>query len=393
MAFASLKVFTQLLIWGVILSVEAVHASALIFPNLIFAEDRVFYATAPTEAVRANLIAPVNLIVLKEALRECALSEQQVTEQFQRWLHPKSALNLLLEDLLSRGVKDLGHHKVNLAITSFGERRTIFKSATIFNFPVADETTSFLDCALPALGEATLAHELVHVLLQARGMDAWLEEGLGQFVEEALGNESIQRAVERLEKAGFLPPLYEKRRPFYHSSNYPLAFLYFRYLSERWGGRNTLRAFFSHEKVEGCIASDFLAEALCRVQKHVATLPELSRYAEKVTAPGLLRFFAVALTLNTPTLSLYNIPGWSGFRSPPQAQVQQQMIAPGQILRLSLVNRTVSFNPQLEVYRLIANDHQFKIARELNGGSLPHPEKDFILVLNTTDRSHPLFRE
>jgi hypothetical protein len=107
----------------------------------------------------------------------------------------------------------------------------------------ADGPVIGLDCS-SAIARSywlpSLAHEMVHALLDGKGMDSWWEEAVAQSVESEVGGEQPGLALQDLGNSKRIPILLDQRRPLPDHDAYAISYLFGKYLRAMFGGWPTL---------------------------------------------------------------------------------------------------------------------------------------------------------
>ncbi|MBV2169345.1 MAG: hypothetical protein KUL82_11630 [Bdellovibrio sp.] len=123
------------------------------------------------------------------------------------------------------------------------------------------------------------------------------------------------------------------------------------------GGWDILRAMISPQGK--CADTDFLSLLACRGREYLESnlSPKMSSNPlgpDKMNRQGLLRYFAVAMTLNGSGTEKYFIYNWSGINLP--AHPSLQIMQPGQFQAWTEETYNVNYNQNLELYRVLVND-------------------------------------
>ena len=123
----------------------------------------------------------------------------------------------------------------------------------------------------------------------------------------------------------------------------------------------------------------------------------------RFTTKGLIRFFAVSLTMSHSVRSEYSVPMWEGFTASPLTHAPKNtVLKPWQILRLdssSFVGKKITGQDGIEIYRVLASQNSYRIFPQkhatTNRSNLDGIDRsfyqDYILVINTNvDKSTKL---
>ncbi|MGZ3773256.1 MAG: hypothetical protein ACXVCY_02185 [Pseudobdellovibrionaceae bacterium] len=395
-----------------------------LFPYPTFTGKREFTVLAPREIIPVQTRSSLSVFIFKSAYESCSLNLDEVQKRFDDILNAKGILFNSLANLFSNSQNSIYSRlskKLVIAVDDFGERRGVFNS--FFLSEVVDTHGSphsmiVLDCTQMARGYwlPSLAHEITHALFAYEGErhsvdvpDSWFEEGLAELMEVNAGGMQPEMDTHVFAKTSpaNIPTLLETRRPLLSKENYALSYLFVEYLYYRWGGWEMLRAMTGQNSLSAespCHSRlDFLDHASCLAQNYFSNQSRPPALTEKMTRNGLLRYFAVALTLNLSSYPMYSIPGWSGWTDlsmEPQTLNSVSSI-PGQIQILPDSQNTLDYlrniflsqsSDSIEAYQINSSGEHFTIAA-LNPTNLndrksarQNPfwssEKRFILLLN-----------
>jgi hypothetical protein len=320
-----------------------------------------------------------SVFVFRSAIQSCALDLDAVRRQINDAFAKDSRVFEALKNISADPESEIAKLHLTFLIDDFGDQRTEYTSfylrqPTGFSGPVI-----ILDCALASrfYWLPSIAHELTHALLAKYKPEPWFDEGLAQMVEIAAGGFEPMRAEEILRSSEDPPPLFQQDWPLVGHDSYAMMYLFTTYLSANFGGWQTLRAFAGLTDTENCHERDWKAAATCRARASL-TNRNLSNLAEKMTPDGILRFFAVAMTLNIPSFPMYAIPGWQGFLSAPKSSVSQSLL-PSQFERVQSIDKASPAT--LEDYLIESDGINFKIRspREEVTPSMPNR---FFLIIN-----------
>jgi len=271
------------------------------------------------------------------------------------------------------------------------------------NYPGRSEPALLLDCSLinshylaPAI-----AHELVHYQFRKENIPSWFEEGVAQTLEFQRGGEHPQNSLISLSAASEFPSIFDMSRPLKSQLSYPLSFLFVRYLTDQFSSRGDshtssgLIAAMLNPDRKLC-AGTFWEQMICQGRIYLTKTKAPPEQIRRFTAKGLLRYFALALTLNHQKFPYYQISDWMGSKSDDRDWAPKDLVlAPGQFIKFSAKNFPEHFkNPDsdVEVYRILSNKDSFEViphgtksALEVeNLKALRNFRKDFILVINTS---------
>jgi hypothetical protein len=228
-------------------------------------------------------------------------------------------------------------------------RRDLFQSMYVPAEHHGEESLIYIDCSQASMAywPATLAHEFTHALLHDNNIPSWLEEGLAQSAELRAGGQNPRDALRKLSVFQGALQAFSTERPFSNQNSYPLALLLTSYLESNFGSN----FFVGLSNVD---PGDSMAAVVAQLRDLPSVQSHSSRAAQNIlTRNGLIRYFAVALTLNSTTYSYYQVPGWPGFQSPPRAAHAGTVIKPGAFLRLPSIGLS-QLPEQLERYRIVS---------------------------------------
>ncbi|MGZ6442172.1 MAG: hypothetical protein ACXWRU_19100 [Pseudobdellovibrionaceae bacterium] len=394
------------------------------FPYPTFTEKREFTVIAHREVVRVKTKFPLSVLIFKSAFESCSLNLPEVQKRFDDIANADGILFSSLSNLFPDPQIALSNRmpkNLVIAVDDFAKRRGVFNS--FFLNEVVDANGSrhsmiVLDCTQMARGYwlPSLAHELTHALFaynkethHGGEIDSWFEEGLSELMEVDAGGMQPVMDIHALAQMppDRLPSLLEMQRPLSSKENYALSYLFANYLYYRWGGWETLRVMAgldTSSAESSCLSrKDFLDRSSCLAQSHYFSRSDSPALAEKMTRNGLLRYFAVALTLNLSSFPMYSIPGWSGwadFSSMSQTLISTSL-ASGQIQTLPDSEETLAYlrtvflsqpSDSLEAYQISNSGEHFTIvalnpldtsdSNSVQQTSFNSSEKRFILLIN-----------
>jgi hypothetical protein len=307
-----------------------------------------------------------------------------------------------------------------ILVASLGQGREYYSSFFIEKMPGLKRPTIILDCDSIArrYWEPELAHELAHAWNFARGLPPWTNEMIAQLVEADAGGARPERSLERFHaelsvaEAGTdprpIPPLLTQSRLPESSKAYAFNYLFGKYLLTRWGGWETLRAMIAPvDSTSSASAAQKACAKLSTSFERMTCLGGLSlaargfekKLVDRMTAQGLLRYFAIATILNSPLERLYSIPRWSGMGAQAAREPHPgTMLEPGQFWFAPVKREDETgqrFNANLEVYRVRYSSSKFRIIpREKGPDANPEGQEwpeEMMLILNTGSTPRPVY--
>jgi hypothetical protein len=390
------KSFALLLLTAIVIGIQIPSLGhALTLPRPVISEEREFRTGRPEEIVELQAkSASWRAVAFKYALNSCDLTSTEVQTLLDEALAtaPFKALNAVLGPATSA----LATMRIVIAIDSFAEGRLQFASFHLPNFPEPGSFYIGLDCHPISRNywKHSLAHELTHVLNTRLKITSWADEMAAQLVEDASGGNLPLQSVGRLASAARIPYLFDTGQPFVNSSTYGLVYLFGSYLTSI-GGRELVQAFLGYRTHPKCVQTDFYEAAVCRAHAYLTSRDGRWDFAEKMTPKGLLRHFAIALTLNHRAERDYYIPFWSGLlgTKPDLTDAIDATLAPGEFQRFAVKGFNLAAIPlSYEVYLVRRGIKGFEIItrEELEKGPLPEarePSDEFFLVLNLEKQS------
>lgn len=340
----------------------------------VFTADREFGVAADENATRlTDASMPVDLWVFDRALERCALKADEVRGKLSAILDKNSSLWGSLDRLFPKSRERIAEQKVRVVMddfTDFAGKTAPFSSY----FTDMDVPTIGLDCqpVERSYWLRSLAHEMTHALLYQKGVQSGFEEGLAQLIEHLAGGEQPELTLKHLEIARVVPTVLDESRPLLSRESYAIEYLFVSYIHQEFGGWETLRAMAGTDPdlwskgvpVDCDKSPDFLSQATCRARAYLNEVSPGFFAAEKMTREGVLRYFYMALSMNNPRSSHYQILGWQGFSKLP-ARPNSNSLVPGQAAIFTDA-RAVRELPigmaELEVYCVeLQSNQKFKI--------------------------------
>jgi hypothetical protein len=394
MAISSNRIFFIILFFALASQITVARASER-FPRPVFNEQRRFIVSATQDAtVLRDPEIPFNVAFFDRAIASCGLNPADAIIKLKTMLREGSALWSSLDLVFPESQRQLSERHVTLFIDDFTEFAGEHPDFSSYYIKIEDQPIVGIGCGtlFRSYWLPTLAHEFTHALSDGKKLESWFEEGIAQNIEAEIGGSQPEYTMKALK--GF-PSLLEARKPLPSKENYAISQLFVRYVRTMAGGWNTLRAMISPQSK--CTDTDFLNLIACRGKIYLesSSLPRTSNIAmgpDKMTRQGLLRYFAVAMTLNGPGTEKYFIYNWSGLNLPLRPPLQ--VLQPGQFQAWTEEANNVSYNASLELYRVLVNDRdEFvilprdqafqKSSFEQAQLILRNLKKDFFLLINT----------
>ena len=360
------RTWSALALLGCILCSKVARAD-LTFPRPIFTQDRKFQILAPARVIKVAAQIPFPVFAFEDSLSQCPLNMAQVSTQLERSFTKGSRLEQALSLLDPQFLDALSHLKVTIVLDDFGGRNEIFRSFYLPNQPEKGDGIIALDCSQQTQEqwESILAHEIVHVLSQDRGLESWFEEGLAQLIEVQSGGNKPWRSAASVKKLNLIPNVFETQRPLPSTESYGLAFLFVKYLESNWGGWPLLSALYHSdyspvEPKEG----KFLELLTSFARKFLDQAQYDSHLTAKMTPKGIFQNFVMALMLHRLGHPFYSLPDWPGFSSEPASNLPPYPLEKGQWIRIKPdLNLEKMINSGLEGYRVQANLKDFDIQK------------------------------
>lgn len=258
----------------------------------------------------------------------------------------------------------------------------------------AGAPTILLDCAVTTSRflPSSLGHEMVHFDLARAGIPSWFEEGIAQVIETGLGGARPDAATGELALRSKLPLLIDDRRPLADSSTYPLAYLFVKYLTAQFGDEGLLHAMVTADPsaAAGCAQGSPFERMVCRGRSFLTARGLGREQMERFTRAGLLRYFALALTLQHENYPYYQVPDWQGFKSaaPSWKELNSAELRPGEFQRVSAEEFPFAHPPSgLEIYRVFSNAKSYRIVPVVPSEPSAAPprrgayDREYVLIL------------
>lgn len=389
---------------GLRLNSPLAHAVFLIFASALLLLAHPQFARAERSAKLLLQAEQLKIYQFESSSAECMNSGGESAGQIKQLLGPGSPGSNLKKDFTKLMGKAFPLIQKNGLLVFFDRLKDHNISSSAFflrNYPGRSEPAMLLDCSLinnrylaPAL-----AHELVHYQFRKENIPSWFEEGLAQTLEFQSGGEHPQNSLSLLSENEKLPSLFDLSRPLRNKLSYPLSFLFLRYLTDQFSavspqGTGLIAAMLDSDP-KLCSGTTW-EEMICRGRNFLIKAQAPKEQIHRFTPKGLLRYFALALTLNHQKFHYYSISDWMGFKNFTQEWPTEGLaLGPGQFLRFSVKNFPLQFlnsDKEVEVYRVLSNadsyeiiPHNTKLEKDIQKSkSLRGFHQDFILVINTS---------
>lgn len=321
---------------------------------------------------------------------KCASIQEKARTDFGRFLQPDSALFQELNLLIPNAFRELKKANLHIFIDEINAVTPEHSAYFIANYPKKSENAVILGCdqISQSYWEKSLAHELTHLLLRNHKIPTWFNEGLAQLVEHNLGGIQPELRLRRFQDATLIPALEGEAGLFKNKNSYGLSYLLVSYLFEHFGGWD-LFSYILGNTNSRCRSEVFWETLICQGQSFLAGSGQDKKFTEK----GLLRFFAIALSLNHPKYPLYQITKWGGFTtSPGEAPLGLLKVGPAQVFLFDsasfVTKKLTKGSKHLEIYRVVADDQRFQIfplSHSKNALSVFNSQavtNDFVVVIN-----------
>jgi hypothetical protein len=335
------------------------EAADAYFPKALIDDQKQIEFSEAEATEKLSMDFPGEIFVFKDAAVSCDLDLERVTFKIQEALKPDGLAVGAISRLVDAPLAQIGPLHLKIFISDFGKSRAIYRSLYLPEVPGVGAAI-FVDCSLAAqlLWTSTLAHELTHAILNKSQLESWFEEGLAQSVEVAAGGAQPFVSAGLLQAAGELPALRDLRRPLPTGAPYGMSFLFARYLLTRFGGWATLSAMIQPDGP--CGSEGTFETTVCRARNYLTAKLQRPDLAEIMTPAGILRYFAVAVSLDTPYYSLYQIPGWMGLDADKHYAPVKSLL-PGSFAKMDYKDFEAARLDESESYRIISWGNQFRI--------------------------------
>lgn len=373
-----------------------------LFDRPIFTKSRNFIITTPRAAI--PIAGPIKTHLFQEASATCGVTADKISSKLQFLLSETSPLWNTLDRLFPKSRDQAISRGIVILIDDFSQFAGDSPEFASYYLPGSPPIIG-LDCSKLARSYwlPSLAHEFTHALLNGHDEESWWEEGLAQLLEKDAEGEQPVLTLQHLETTSILPPLLETRRPLPSRESYAIAQLFVHYVQFELGGWPMLQAMSGLEDFQSADCEtdlDFLSKITCRGRAFAANT-SVRLNPEKLTRSGLLRYFAVALTLNDPATSHYSIPEWSGWTLP--RSPKSGSLLPGQFAAWTDASSLSRISSELETYRVLSDGKgNFQIltreqaldpaAVKTATALLKSVQKDFVLALNLGLESESIFK-
>jgi hypothetical protein len=339
--------------------VSKVAGATEYFPHPVFDKDRRFViSSAEAATVLQDSSLPINAVYFNRASVSCGISPDDVLKKLKILLGPSSALWSTLNLVFPDSQRQLADRQVTLFIDDFNNFAGPRPDFSSYYIKIEGQPVVGISCGalFRSYWLPTLVHEFTHALSDGRNLESWFEEGLAQNLENEIGGAQPELTLKALK--GF-PSLLETRKPLPSKESYAINQLFVRYIRTMAGGWDILKAMTLAEPK--CVETDFLSRIACRGKFYlegptfrIHNSPEILLGPDKMSRQGLLRHFAVAMTLNGLGTEKYFIYNWAGLEIPLKPQLQ--VLQPGQFQAWTDEKPYLNLNQNLEFYRVLVNE-------------------------------------